>query len=55
MGPIPRLLLGGSVMLAVYLWMLLAVLGQGAIYFDLWRELRRRSVGEPLGETETVP
>jgi PST family polysaccharide transporter len=55
MDPLPRLLLGGSAMLVVYLWMLLAVLGQWEIYFDLWRELRRRSVGEPVGKTELVP
>jgi PST family polysaccharide transporter len=45
LGPLPRLLLGGSVMLAVYVWMLLFVLGQREIYLGLLNELRRRPAG----------
>jgi O-antigen/teichoic acid export membrane protein len=41
--PFLRLALGGSIMLASYLWMLLYVMGQKEFYLDLLRELRSRS------------
>ena len=41
--PFPRLLLGGSVMLGTYLWMLLFVMGQKQMYLDLLRGLRGSS------------
>ena len=45
--PLPRLLLGGGILLIVYLWMLLYVMGQKAFYLDLLQGLRKRSsVGE---------
>jgi PST family polysaccharide transporter len=40
--PIPRLILGGSILLASYLWMILYVMGQKEFYMDLFRVLRRR-------------
>jgi PST family polysaccharide transporter len=41
--PLLRLALGGCVMLASYLWMLLYVMGQKVFYVDLLRSLRNRS------------
>ena len=41
--PFPRLLLGGGILLIVYLWMLLYVMGQKAFYLDLLQGLRKRS------------
>jgi O-antigen/teichoic acid export membrane protein len=41
--PLPRLVLGGLVLLAVYLGMLLYVMGQKTFYLDLLRGLKRRS------------
>lgn len=43
LSPLLRLVLGGGVMLAAYLWMLLYVMGQKAFYLDLLRGLRKRS------------
>jgi PST family polysaccharide transporter len=40
--PFLRLVLGGGVMLASYLWMLLYVMGQKEFYMDLIRGLRKR-------------
>jgi O-antigen/teichoic acid export membrane protein len=51
LSPIPRLLLGGGILLLSYLWMLLYVMGQKAFYFDLLRSLRKRS---SVGEEESV-
>jgi O-antigen/teichoic acid export membrane protein len=45
--PIIRLILGGTVTMGVYLWMLLYVMGQKAFYLDLLRGLKRRSAVEP--------
>jgi O-antigen/teichoic acid export membrane protein len=42
--PLPRLLLGGSVMLGVYLLVLLFILGQKTIYLNLLRTLRQPPV-----------
>jgi PST family polysaccharide transporter len=42
LSPIPRLLLGGGILLLSYLWMLLYVMGQKAFYFDLLRGLTKR-------------
>ncbi len=42
----PRLVLGGTVLLAAYLLMLLYVMGQKAFYLDLVQGLRKRSVVE---------
>jgi len=42
--PFPRLLLGGGILLFVYLWMLLYVMGQKAFYLDLLRSLRKPSL-----------
>jgi PST family polysaccharide transporter len=41
--PFPRLLLGGSILLLSYLWMLLYVMGQKALYLDLLQALRKPS------------
>lgn len=38
--PVWRLLLGGAVMVGVYLWMLLFVMGQKMFYFDLFKGLK---------------
>jgi PST family polysaccharide transporter len=43
LSPFPRLVLGGVVLIGVYLWMLLYAMGQKAFYLDLFRGLRRRS------------
>ncbi|OAI47836.1 hypothetical protein AYO43_03975 [Nitrospira sp. SCGC AG-212-E16] len=51
LSPIPRLLLGGGILLLSYIWMLLYVMGQKAFYFDLLRGLRKRS---SVGEEESV-
>jgi len=40
--PVLRLVLEGAVMLAAYLWMLLIVMGQRAMYIDLLREMVKR-------------
>jgi len=49
--PLPRLLLGGAVMLGAYLWMLLFVMGQKKMYLDLLRGLRgRSSIGKEVAE-----
>ena len=40
---LPRLLLGCTVLLGVYLWVFLVVLGQKSFYVDLFRELRKGS------------
>jgi PST family polysaccharide transporter len=44
LSPFPRLLLGGGILLIVYLWMLLYVMGQKAFYLDLLRGLRKPSL-----------
>jgi PST family polysaccharide transporter len=51
LSPFPRLLLGGGILLIVYLWMLLYVMGQKAFYLDLLQGLRKRS---SVGEKESV-
>jgi len=43
LSPFPRLILGGGVLLASYLWMLLYVMGQKAFYLDLLQGLRKHS------------
>jgi len=43
LSPFPRLLLGGSVLIFTYLFMLLFVMGQKAFYLNLIRELKNRS------------
>jgi PST family polysaccharide transporter len=43
LSPLPRLFLGGGILLIVYLWMLLYVMGQKTFYLDLLRGLRKRS------------
>lgn len=43
LSPLPRLLLGGSVLLGVYLAMLFYVMGQKAFYWDLLQGLRKSS------------
>jgi hypothetical protein len=48
LGVLPRLVLGGGTMLAVYLVMLLFVLGQRAFYWDLLRGLRRSAGRDSL-------
>ncbi len=40
MAPLPRLLSGGTIFVLVYLWVILIVMGQKTIYFDLLRGLR---------------
>ncbi len=40
LAPLPRLVLGCGILLLVYLWMLLFVMGQKALYLDLLRELK---------------
>jgi O-antigen/teichoic acid export membrane protein len=40
LSPFPRLLLGGGILLFLYLWMLLYVMGQKAFYLDLFRGLK---------------
>lgn len=50
--PLLRLLLGGSVLLSVYVGMLFYVMGQKTIYWDLLQGLRRRSAVE---EKSLVP
>ena len=52
LSPLPRLLLGGGILLIVYLWMLLYVMGQKAFYLDLLQGLRKRS---SIDEKESVP
>jgi O-antigen/teichoic acid export membrane protein len=44
LSPLPRLILGGGLLLASYLWMLLYVMGQKAFYLDLLRGLRKPSL-----------
>jgi hypothetical protein len=39
---LPQLLAGGAILVTVYLWMLLYVMGQKEFYMDLIRGLRRR-------------
>jgi hypothetical protein len=46
--PIFRLLAGGSVMGAAYVWILLFAMGQKAFYFDLLGALRRASLATPV-------
>jgi len=43
LSPFPRLLLGVSILLLSYLWMLLYIMGQKDFYVDLFRGLRKRS------------
>jgi O-antigen/teichoic acid export membrane protein len=43
LSPLPRLVLGGSILFAVYLGMLLYVMGQKSFYMNLFRGLRSRS------------
>jgi PST family polysaccharide transporter len=51
LSPIPRLVLDGGMLLIVYLWMLLYVMGQKAFYLELLQGLRKRS---SVGEKESV-
>ena len=47
LSPFPRLLLGGGLLLIVYLWMLLYVMRQKEFYIDLLQSLRSNmSVGK---------
>jgi PST family polysaccharide transporter len=46
LSPLPRLIIGGSVFVAVYLGMLLYVMGQKSFYLDLIQGLRGRSSAE---------
>jgi len=52
LSPLPRLLLGVSVLLGAYVGMLFYVMGQKAVYWDLLRGLRKRSSVE---EENLVP
>jgi PST family polysaccharide transporter len=54
MAPIPRLALGGCLMLAAYLATLLFALGQRAFYWDLLRALTRPAAGSSSGGTQPV-
>jgi PST family polysaccharide transporter len=40
LAPLPRLVLGCGILLLVYLWMLLFVMGQKALFLDLLRGLK---------------
>jgi len=46
LAPLPRLILGGTILLGVYVGMLFYVMGQKTIYLDLLRNLRRRPTVE---------
>jgi PST family polysaccharide transporter len=48
--PLPRLIVGGGILLCVYTWMLLFVMGQKASYLELLQGLRGRST---LSETKS--
>jgi O-antigen/teichoic acid export membrane protein len=52
--PLPRLMLEGVVMLAVYLGMLFFATGQKSFYLDLLRSLRRSSSVEEVKEKDLV-
>ena len=43
LSPFPRLILGGGVLMAVYLWMLLYVMGKKEFYIDLLRTMKGRA------------
>ncbi len=51
--PLPRLVLGGTLLLSLYVGMLFYVMGQKAIYWDLLRGFKRRSPVEE--DTLVVP
>ncbi|NGZ09612.1 MAG: lipopolysaccharide biosynthesis protein [Nitrospira sp. LK70] len=51
LAPLARLSFSGGIMVVVYLWMLLFVMGQKSFYLDLLRGLRKRS---PVGERESL-
>lgn len=44
--PFPRLVLGGGILLFVYIWMLLYVMGQKAFYMDLLQTMMHSAVKE---------
>ena len=52
LAPLPRLILGVTLLLGVYVGMLFYVMGQKAIYWDLLRGFRR---GSPVEEETLVP
>ncbi|HWG97208.1 MAG TPA: lipopolysaccharide biosynthesis protein [Nitrospira sp.] len=43
LSPFPRLILGATILMVSYSWMLLVVMGQKSFYLDLLRGLRKRS------------
>jgi O-antigen/teichoic acid export membrane protein len=43
LSPLPRLILGGAVLVGTYLWILMYAMGQKAIYMDILQRLRSRS------------
>jgi len=52
LGPLPRLILGVSVLLGAYVVMLFYVMGQKAVYWDLLRGFLRRA---PVEENNLIP
>lgn len=53
LSPLLRLLLGGATLLSVYIGMLLYVMGQKALYYDLFRGIFRREAIEPASLIST--
>jgi len=53
LSPLLRLLLGASTLLSVYIGMLLYVMGQKSLYFDLLRGLMKRQSVEPASAIPT--
>jgi PST family polysaccharide transporter len=51
LAPLARLSFSGGILVALYLWMLLFVMGQKSFYVDLLRGLRKRSA---VGKKESV-
>ena len=52
LAPLPRLVVGSAVLLVGYIGVLFFVMGQKAVYIDIFQKLRARS---PLGEKTLVP
>jgi PST family polysaccharide transporter len=52
LAPLPRLLLGSTVLVVTYIGVLFFVMGQKAVYMDIFQKLRGRS---PLEEKSLVP
>ncbi|MBS0180910.1 MAG: lipopolysaccharide biosynthesis protein [Nitrospira sp.] len=51
LAPLARLSFSGSILVVVYLWMLLFVMGQKSFYLELLRGLRKSS---PVGKKESI-